>query len=70
MLWEMCMSEVFIGYPKDIAHRHNNEHNVNVWGYRKLIQRLREVLGESGIKLHEVNEAFTSKICSICKRIH
>ncbi|ACB39760.1 Protein of unknown function DUF1225 [Pyrobaculum neutrophilum V24Sta] len=70
VLWESGVSEVYVGYPEDIAHDQQNEYVVNVWGYKKLVQRLTEVLAEYGIKLYAADEHSTSKTCSICGEIH
>ncbi|ACB39387.1 Protein of unknown function DUF1225 [Pyrobaculum neutrophilum V24Sta] len=70
MLWESGVSEVYVGYPEDIAHDQQSEYVVSVWGYRRLVQRLAEVLAEYGIKLYVVDEHSTSRACSICGEIH
>ncbi|QGA54569.1 transposase [Sulfolobus sp. E5-1-F] len=64
------VSEVRVGYPKEIAKQHGNKLTVNFWRYNIIIQRLKEVGEELGIKVIEVSEAYTSKICSLCGEIH
>ena len=69
-LWKQGVSEVYIGYPKDITHQNGNEYNVAIWKFKEFIQRLAEKLAEYGIKLFLVNEAYTSKTCSLCGQVH
>ncbi|MGC8544283.1 MAG: transposase, partial [Vulcanisaeta sp.] len=47
-----------------------NEYNTNIWWFRKITQWLVNVLEEYGIKANLVNEAYTSKTCSICGEVH
>ncbi|ABW01250.1 RNA-guided endonuclease InsQ/TnpB family protein [Caldivirga maquilingensis] len=62
--------EVRVGYPKEITKNHGNKLTVNFWNYRLIIRRLKEVGEELGIKVIEVNEAYTSKTCTLCGETH
>ncbi|MFP3241269.1 MAG: zinc ribbon domain-containing protein, partial [Caldivirga sp.] len=66
----MGVDEVFIGYPYLVSQDDGNEYNANVWWFNKIINWLKDVLEEYGIKLHVVNEYGTSKQCSICDMKH
>jgi len=67
---EMGVDEVFIGYPYMVSQDDGNEYNVNIWWFNKVINWLKDVLEEYGIKLHVVNEHGTSRQCSICSMEH
>jgi len=67
---EMGIGEVFVGYPYLVGQDNGNEYNVNIWWFNKIINWLKDVLEEYGIKLHVVNEYGTSKQCSICNANH
>jgi len=69
-LWQMGINEVFIGYPYLISQDDGNEYNTNVWWFNKIVNWLKDVLQEYGIKLNVVNEYGTSKQCSICDMKH
>jgi len=69
-LHEMGANEVFVGYPYLVSQDDGNEYNVNIWWFNKIINWLKDVLQEYGIKLHVVNEYGTSKQCSICNANH
>jgi putative transposase len=64
------VSTIRVGYPKGIAKRHGNKLTVNFWNYRYIIKRLTEVSEEYGIKVIQVNEAYTSHTCSLCGDVH
>jgi len=66
----MGVNEVFIGYPYMVSQDDGNEYNTNVWWFNKIINWLKDVLEEYGIKLNIVNEYGTSKQCSICSMKH
>jgi len=66
----MGVNEVFIGYPYMLSQDDGNEYNTNVWWFNKIINWLKDVLEEYGIKLNIVNEYGTSKQCSICSMKH
>jgi putative transposase len=69
-LWQMGIDEVFIGYPYMVSQNNGNEYNTNIWWFNKIINWLKDVLEEYGIKLNVVNEYGTSKQCSICNVEH
>ena len=69
-LWQMGIDEVFIGYPYMVSQDDGNEYNTNVWWFSKVINWLKDVLQEYGIKLNVVNEYGTSRQCSICNINH
>jgi len=69
-LWQMGIDEVFIGYPYLVSQDDGNEYNTNIWWFNKIINWLKDVLEEYGIKLNVVNEYGTSKQCSICNAEH
>jgi len=69
-LWRMGINEVFVGYPYLVSQDDGNEYNTNVWWFSKVINWLKDVLEEYGIKLNIVNEYGTSKHCSICDMKH
>jgi putative transposase len=66
----MGIDEVFVGYPYMVSQNDGNEYNTNIWWYAKIINWLKNVLEEYGIRLHVVNEYGTSKQCSICNMEH
>ena len=66
----MGVNEVFIGYPYMVSQDDGNEYNTNVWWFSKVINWLKDVLQEYGIKLNVVNEYGTSRQCSICNINH
>jgi len=43
---------------------------VNFWNYSSIINRIKDVAQEYGIRVKPVNEANTSKTCSLCGEIH
>ncbi len=67
---EMGVNEVFVGYPYLVGQDNGNEYNTNVWWFSKVINWLKDVLQEYGIKLNVVNEYGTSRQCSICNINH
>ncbi|WP_288006102.1 transposase [Thermofilum sp.] len=64
------VGELIIGYPKEIARKRGNKLTVNFWSYGYIVRRFEEVGEELGIKTVEVNEADTSKTCSLCGEAH
>jgi len=46
MLWELGVSEVYMGYPMYISQDNGNEYNANIWWFRKMARWLGEVLGK------------------------
>ena len=65
-LKERGVSEVVVGYPKDIARNHGNKLTVNFWNYGYAIRRFKEVGEELGIRVIDVDEQNTSRDCSLC----
>jgi len=70
IMHEMGVDEVFIGYPYLVNQDDGNEFNTNVWWFNKIVNWLKDVLQEYGIRLNVVNEYGTSKQCSICSMKH
>jgi putative transposase len=66
-LYDMRVSIIKIGYPKNIAQENGDFNNVNVWTYGYLLRRIYEVAEEYGIAVVYVNEAYTSSKCPIHK---
>jgi putative transposase len=64
------VSEVIIGYPKDISKNRGNKLTVNFWNYNYIIKRFKDIGEELGIKVVTVNEGNTSKTCCLCKEVH
>jgi hypothetical protein len=46
MLWELGVSEVYMGYSMYISQDNGNEYNANIWWFRKMARWLGEVLGK------------------------
>lgn len=70
ILREKNVGEVVVGYPKEIAKHHGNKLTVNFWNYSYIIKRLEDIGEELGIKVITVDEAYTSKTCSLCGEAH
>ncbi|NAY82359.1 MAG: IS200/IS605 family element transposase accessory protein TnpB [Thaumarchaeota archaeon] len=68
-LYDKGVGEIKIGYPKGIARDKGNERNTNFWSYSAIINRIKDVAQEYGIKVKLVDEENTSK-CSLCGEIH
>jgi len=66
----MSIDEIFVGYPYLVGQDNGNEYNTNVWWFNKIVNWLKDVLEEYGIKLNIVNEYGTSRRCSICDVEH
>jgi len=66
----MGVNEVFIGYPYMLSQGNGNEYNTNIWWFNKIVNWLKDVLEEYGVKLRVVNEHGTSRQCSICDMNH
>jgi putative transposase len=64
------VSEVVIGYPKGISKDHGNKLTANFWNYGYTVKRFEEVGEEQGMKIVKVDEAYTSKACSLCGEVH
>jgi putative transposase len=69
-LREKGISEVIVGYPKEINRNRGNKLAVNFWNYSYVIKRFEEIGEELGIKVVRVNESHTSKTCSLCGEAH
>jgi len=64
------ISEVIIGYPKEISRNHGNKLTVNFWNYSYVIKRFEDIGEELGIRIVKVDESYTSKTCSLCGEVH
>jgi putative transposase len=64
-LYDVGVSRIKVGYPKNIAQENGNFNNVNVWTYGYLLRRISEVAEEYGIDVVYVDEAYTSSRCPI-----
>ena len=69
-LYDKCVGEIYIGYPKGIAQNKGNERNTNFWSYLAIIKRIKNVAQEYKIKVKLVDKENTSKTCSLCGEIH
>ena len=74
-LYDLGVSRIVIGYPKDIARGPNKGRKQNfllshVWRFNYVIKRLKEVSEEHGIQVLLVDEAFTSQTCPLCGQRH
>jgi putative transposase len=64
-LYNVGVSIIKIGYPKNIAQENGNFNNVHVWTYGYLLRSIYEVAEEYGIAVVYVDEAHTSSKCPI-----
>jgi putative transposase len=64
-LYDIGVSKIKVGYPKNIAQRNGNFDNVHAWTYGYLLRRISEVAEEYGIRVVPVNEAGTSSKCPL-----
>jgi putative transposase len=64
-LYNIGVSIIKVGYPKNIAQENGDFNNVHVWTYGYLLRRIYEVAEEHGITVVYVNEAYTSSKCPI-----
>ena len=64
-LYNIGVSTIYVGYPKNIAQQKGNFNISNVWSYEYVIKRLSEVSEEYGIKVQLVDESYTSSTCPI-----
>jgi len=69
-LKEKGVNEIVVGYPKGIVRNRGNKLTVNFWSYGYTIRRFNEIGEELGIKVTTVDEAYTSKTCSLCGEVH
>ncbi|MGC8569566.1 MAG: transposase, partial [Nitrososphaeria archaeon] len=63
-LWSLGVSAIYLGYPFEIAQDKGNRLTENLWSYRELMDALELEAQEYGIKVYEVIEYNTSKICA------
>ena len=63
MLYELGVTEVYIGYPRDIAHNKPAERN-NAWPYWQTIEEIARAAENYGIAVYLVPEENTSKVCA------
>jgi len=64
-LWELGVSKIYLGYPRDIAQERGNKLTSNLWSYRKLMHAIELKAQEYGIRVYEVVEYNTSNHCAI-----
>jgi len=64
-LWELGVSKIYLGYPRDIAQDNGNKLTSNMWSYRKLMRAIELKAQEYGIRVYEVVEYNTSNHCAI-----
>jgi putative transposase len=62
-LYDVGVSMIKVGYPKNIAQENGNFNNVHAWTYRYLLKRMTEVAEGYGINVVYVDEAYTSSRC-------
>ncbi|MFP3299261.1 MAG: transposase [Thermocladium sp.] len=63
-LHERGVSTIYLGYPFNIAQQKGNKFTVNLWSYRKLMEVIELKAQEYGMKVFEVIEYNTSRICA------
>jgi putative transposase len=63
MLYELGVTEIYIGYPRDIAHNKPAERN-NAWPYWQTIREIARAAENYGIAAYLVPEENTSKVCA------
>jgi len=64
-LYEIGVSTIYVGYPKNIAQQKGNFNVINVWSYKQVIDRIKEVAEEYGMKVEEIDESYTSTTCPV-----
>jgi len=64
-LYEIGVSTIYVGYPKNIVQQRGNFNVSNVWSYSYVIKRIKDVAEEYGIAVIEVDESYTSTTCPI-----
>ena len=67
-LYGKGVGEIDVGYPKGMAQNKGNERNSNFWNYSSIMNRIKDIAQEYGIKVKFVNEANTSETCSLWGR--
>jgi len=63
-LHELGVSTIYLGYPLNIVQQKGNKFTVNMWSYRKLMEAIELKAQEYGIKVYEVVEYNTSRVCA------
>jgi len=63
-LHERGVSTIYLGYPFNIAQDKGNKFTVNLWSYRELMNIIELKAQEYGIRVFEVIEYNTSRICA------
>jgi len=63
-LHERGVSTIYLGYPFNIAQDKGNKFTVNLWSYRELMNIIELKAQEYGMKVFEVIEYNTSRICA------
>ncbi|MFP3220618.1 MAG: transposase [Candidatus Marsarchaeota archaeon] len=63
-LHDLGVSTVYLGYPFNIAQDKGNKFTVNMWSYRELMDAIELKAQEYGMKVYEVVEYNTSRICA------
>jgi len=64
-LYNIGVSIIKVGYPKNIAQENGDFNIVHVWTYGYLLRRVYEVAEEYGIVVVYVDEAYTSSKCPV-----
>jgi len=64
-LWELGVSKIYLGYPRDIAQDRGNKLTSNMWRYRELMRAIELKAQEYGIRVYEVVEYNTSNHCAV-----
>jgi putative transposase len=64
-LYNIGVSTIKVGYPKNIAQENGDFNNVHVWTYGYLLRRVYEAAEEYGIVVVYVDEAYTSSKCPV-----
>jgi putative transposase len=64
-LYNIGVSIIKVGYPKNIAQENGDFNIVHVWTYGYLLRRVYEVAEEYGITVVYTDEAYTSSKCPI-----
>jgi len=63
-LHERGVSTIYLGYPFNIAQQKGNKFTVNLWSYRELMNIIELKAQEYGMRVSEVIEYNTSRICA------
>jgi len=63
-LWSLGVSAIYLGYPYEIAQERGNKLTENLWSYRELMDTIEHDAQEYGIRVYEVIEYNTSRLCA------